>query len=103
MALPSHACRYRARRHLWLTLHEPLVCPNGHKLKHNAAILQHEAFVCQHAEPHQHGHCGARCYVLAMPGGLRFMAEVTVAEMLHMRDQSMGVSDVLAYLQGVAA
>lgn len=94
---------YRARRHLWLRSGEPLVCPNGHRLKHNAALLQHEAFVCQHQEPHQRGECNARCYVLAMPYGLRFVAEVTVAEMLEMRNACMDVEQVLAYLRGKAA
>jgi hypothetical protein len=88
---------------VWLRAGEPLVCPNGHRLRHNAAVLQHEAFICGHTQPGQRGECGARCYVLSMPGGLRFVAEVTVAEMLHMRDAHMGVPEVLAYLQGSAA
>lgn len=95
--------KYTSRRTLWLLPHEPLVCPNGHKLKHNAALLQHEAFICQHVEPHAQGQCGARCYILAMPHGLRFVAEVSSAEMLHMRDRHMGVEDVLSYLRGNAA
>ncbi len=94
---------YRARRHVWLAAGQPLVCPNGHKLRHNAALLQHEAFICGHVQPGQRGECGSRVYVLAMPGGLRFVAEVTVQEMLHMRDQHMSVEQVLAYLQGSAA
>lgn len=94
---------YRARRHLWLRAGEPLVCPNGHRLRHNAAVLQHEAFICQHVQPGQRGECGARAYLLQMPNGLRFVAEVTVAEMLQMRDRQMGVEEVLAYLGGAAA
>lgn len=80
-----------------------MVCPNGHKLKHNAALLQHEAFICQHVEPGQRGECGSRAYVLLFPGGLRFIAEVTPGEMVHMRDKAMGVEDVIAYLRGSAA
>lgn len=94
---------YRARRHLWLRAGEPLVCPNGHRLKHNAALLQHEAFVCQHQEPHTRGQCGARCYVMAMPGGRRFIAEVSAVEMMEMRDSGMGVDEILAYLQSHVA
>lgn len=90
---------YRARRHLWLVPGEPLVCPAGHKLKHNAAVLQQGAFICQHTEPHQRGECGLRVYVLQLPYGLRFVAEVTPAEMMHMRDEAMGVEEVIAYLR----
>lgn len=80
-----------------------MVCPNGHRLRHNAAILQHEAFICQHVPPGARGECGARAYVLMFPGGLRFMAEVTVSEMLWMRDHCPTVDAVLTYLQGKAA
>lgn len=95
--------KYTSRRTLWLLPHEPLVCPNGHKLKHNAALLQHEAFICQHQEPGQRGECGARAYIMAMPHGLRFVAEVNTEEMLWMRDHCPGVEDVLSYLRGNAA
>lgn len=90
---------FSARRHVWLRPGEPLCCPRGHKLKHNAAVLQHEAFICQHKGGRGESECNSRCYVLAMPGGLRFVAEVTVKEMLTMRDACMTVADVLNYLQ----
>lgn len=90
---------YNQRRHLWLRPGEALVCPNGHKLKHNAALIQHEAFICQHKAERGQGECGLRCYVLAMPGGLRFVAEVTSAEMIAMRDRCMSVEEVLGYLR----
>lgn len=95
--------KYHMRRHYWLMKGEPLICPNGHKLKHNAAILDHEALICQHQEPHQKGECGSRIYVLSMPRGIRFVAEVTVVEMLYMRDNCMAVDDVIAYLRGRSA
>jgi hypothetical protein len=66
-------------------------------------VLECGAFVCQHTEPHQKGQCGARCFVLQFPGGLRFVAEVTQEEMFVMRDAAMGVQDVIAYLRGNAA
>lgn len=95
---------YHSRRHAWLQPAEQLPCPKGpHKIKHNAALLQHGALICQHVEPGQRGECGARAYVLHCPGGLRFVAEVTVQEMLHMREKQMSVEQVLAYLQGSAA
>jgi hypothetical protein len=92
---------YRARRHLWLRPGEALVCPNGHRLKHNAAILGgQEAFVCQHKAERGGGECGARAYLMLIPGGLRFLAEVTPAEVIYMRDSHMSVEEVLAFLQG---
>lgn len=94
---------YGARRHLWLRPGEPLVCPNGHRLKHNSAILQHDALICQFTEHGMQGQCGARAYVLVMPGGLRFVAEVTSAEMLTMRDQAMSVGEAVTFLCGSAA
>lgn len=94
--------RYNARRHIWLKAGDPLICPSGHKLKHNAALLQHEAFICQHQEGKQ-ASCNLRCYVLAMPDGLRFVAEVTTDEMLTMRNRRMGVPEVLDFLCGRAA
>jgi hypothetical protein len=95
---------YRARRHVWLRAGEPLLCPSGHKLRHNVAVLGgQEAFICQHVEPGQRGECGKRVYLMQLPGGLRFVAEVTVAEMLHLREAHLGVEDTLAYLGGAAA
>lgn len=66
-------------------------------------MLQHEAFICQHVEPRQKGECGSRIYILQMPGGLRFLAEVTVAEMLYMKEKQMTVEEVLAFLGSAAA
>lgn len=95
---------YRARRHLWVRPGEFLVCPNGHRLRHNGTVLGgHEAFTCQYKAAPGAGECGAKAYVLLMPGGLRFLAEVTLNEMLHMRDSGMNVEQALAYLQGNAA
>jgi hypothetical protein len=94
---------YRARRHLWLRPGETLVCVNGHKVKHNVAILQHEAIICQHKASAGGSECGARSYVMMFPGGLRFVAEVTPAEMIYMRDQCMSVEQVVGFLQGNAA
>lgn len=90
--------------HLWLRAGEPLVCPKGHRLKHNAALLEHEAFVCQQGTggSAQQGQCGLRCYVLVLPGGLRFVAEVSPHEMMTMRDRRMNVEDVLTFLQSAA-
>lgn len=80
-----------------------MVCPHGHKLKHNAAILQQGAFICQHRASGSQGECGLRVYILQMPYGLKFVAEVTPAEMLAMRDKAMNVEQVLAFLRGAAA
>jgi hypothetical protein len=87
------------RWHVLLRPHEPLTCPRGHKLKHNAALLQHDVFICQHRAERGQGECGSRSYVLAMPGGYRYVAEVTPAEMLAMRDAQMDVDQVLAFLR----
>jgi hypothetical protein len=38
-----------------------------------------------------------------MPGGRRFVAEVTTAEMFWMRDNHLNVDEVLSYLRGQAA
>lgn len=103
MIRSSAIVTYTQRRHYWLRAGEPIVCPNGHKLKHNAAVLQHEAFICQHRPDRGGPECGARVYVLAMPNGLKFVAEVTVAEMLTMRDRHMSVDEVIAYLRGQSA
>ena len=100
---PPRGTPYTARRHTWLKAGEPLVCPNGHKLKHNAALMGHEIFVCQHQEPHQKGQCGARSYVMVMPGGRWYLCEVTPREMMLMRDSQMTADEVLAYLGGRAA
>lgn len=89
---------YQARRHLWLRRGDKLVCPNGHHLKHNAALLEHEAFICQFRDARGSGECGARCYVLAMPGGRIWVAEVTPAEMLAMRDRHLDADGVLRFL-----
>jgi hypothetical protein len=95
---------YRARRHLWLRAGEPLLCPSGHKIRHNVAVLGgQEAFICTHKAERGQGECNARVYLMLLPGGLRFVAEVTVAEMLHLREAQLGVEDTLAYLGASAA
>lgn len=107
---PEKYLLYRPRRHLWLKPHEPLVCPNGHKIKHpNTGLIEHEAFICSHREPgpanamggHQPaGECGLRVYVMQFPRGLKFVAEVTVEEMLYMKRNAMSVEEVIGYLRG---
>lgn len=104
---------YRPRRHLWLKPSEPLVCPNGHKIKHpNTGLIEHEAFICSHREPgptnamgghSPSGECGLRVYVMQFPRGLKFVAEVTVEEMLYMKRNAMSVEEVISYLRGQSA
>ena len=78
---------------------EPIVCPAGHKLRHNCALLQHEVFICQHRAARGQGECGRRVYVLLQPGGGKFVAEVSPAEMLAMRDGRMNPAQVEVFLK----
>lgn len=91
--------KYHARRHLWLKPHEEIVCPNGHSLKHNSGLMEHDSMICKHREPGQPGECGARVYVLIGRDGRKFVAEVTVPEMRHMQDKRMSLDEALDYLQ----
>lgn len=106
---------FSARPHIWLEPAEPLVCPRGHKLHTNAVTLDeslesHAAFTCQYKQPGtpspnfsagtraQFIECGAMVYVLRLPGGIRYVAEVTQAEMRLMLAQNMKLVQVLNFL-----
>lgn len=108
MPLRRDLPRFTGRPHLWLRPDEPLVCPNAieghaHRLRTNAALLQHDAFTCQHRTTSLAAECGATVYVIAFPGGLRYTAAVTVAELRAMRAKHMTVAEVLAYLGSALA
>lgn len=95
--------RFSNRPHLWLRPGQPLVCPNllngyPHKIRTNAALLQHDAFVCQFKSSEGRAECGATIYVLVFPGNLRYVARVNTSELRIMREKQWDVADVLSYL-----
>lgn len=88
---------YVTRPHLWLNPHEPLECPRGHRVHTNAALLSHDCFACQH-RINGSAECGARIAVVRLGDGWKYVAEVTVGEMRHMRALRMSQDEVLAFL-----
>lgn len=90
--------RFSQRPHLWLEKHERLECPRGHHLHHNAALIEDECFICTHIAARGGSQCGERIYVLSLPGGRRYLAHVTAAEFLQIRDAQMDVHEILRFL-----
>jgi len=43
----THLGRFIVRPHLWLASAEPWECPGGHRLATNAAVIEHDALICQ--------------------------------------------------------
>jgi hypothetical protein len=91
------------RPHLLLAPGAPLVCPRpctgrSHVLRHNAAILDHEALICQHRAASGAPPCGARVYVVQLGHGWRYMLEIAVREMLYLREHQLSQREALAYL-----
>lgn len=92
------AARYSRRPHLWIEKHERLECPRGHYLHHNVALIEDECFICMQKADRGGAPCGERVYVLSVPGGRRFLTQVTPAEFLRIRDEQMGVEQILRFL-----
>lgn len=90
--------RYIVRPHLWIEAHEPIECPRGHRVRTNASIMSHDSFVCQHRVPGSSTECGMRVFVIRWPDGRKYLAEVTPAEALHMRDRNMSPDQALTFL-----
>lgn len=115
---PRTLPRFTTRPHIWLRPDLPLVCPNHpltgqllkaediddpHRLRTNAALLQHEVFTCQFRHRADAPECGAIVFAIAWPGGWRYVATVTVPELRHMRASHMSADDALAYVGSARA
>lgn len=90
--------RFIVRPHLHLGPHEPIECPRGHRVRTNAALMSHDTFVCQERAERGGAECGMRVFVIRWPDGRKYLAEVTPAEALHMRDKNMAPDEALAFL-----
>lgn len=88
--------RFSTRPHLWLAPNEPLVCPSlafgkPHQLHTNQFALrdgEDDAFTCQFKFDQWDAQCGAVVYVLSMPGGIRFLAQVEFREVRALRGKN---------------
>lgn len=90
--------RYIVRPHLHLGPHEPLECPRGHRVRTNAGLMSHDTFICQHRTGAGNSECGMRVFVIRWPDGRKYLAEVTPAEAIYMRDQNMSPDEALSFL-----
>lgn len=87
------------RRRMWFVLRDqPLACPDGHRMREDTIVLEHAGIRCKHRPPPSGLECGAFVWVLLMPGGTRFVAEVTIDELRHMQTVSMSVEQSLLFL-----
>ena len=99
--------RFIVRPHLWLTADQPWECPAGHRLATNAAIPEHDALICQHRQG-THAECGLRVWVRKYPDGRKYVAQISVAAVQHLRAHIFTADEALTYLssapprQGVA-
>lgn len=90
--------RFIVRPHLHLGPHEPIECPRGHRVHTNAGIMSHDTFICQHRIKGTSSECGMRVFVIRWPDGRKYLAEVTPAEAIYMRDRNMSPDEALAFL-----
>ncbi len=97
------APRLIARPHMIIAPGAPVICPRlvggrGHAVRHNAAILGHEALICQYRAAAGEPECGTRVFVLQLGQGWRYVVEITVREMLHLREAQLTAPEILIYL-----
>lgn len=92
--------RFIIRAHLWLTALEPWECPGGHRLATNAAVIEHDALICQQRADRGAGECGKRVWVRKYPDGQKYVAEISVAEYQHLRQTPMTAEAVMVFLSG---
>jgi hypothetical protein len=90
--------RYVVRPHLFLQPHERILCPNGHVVRSNAGVIEHDTLICQERINKGAAECGLRVYVRRMPDGRHYVAQISPAEMVHMRNANMNADEALAYL-----
>lgn len=90
--------RFIVRAHLWLGPLEPWECPGGHRLATNAAVIEHEALICQQKAERGGGECGRRVWACKFADGRKYVAEISVAEYQHLREQVMNPHAVMAFL-----
>lgn len=101
---PPHHARSRVvggtrRWHTWIFSGEQLECPDGHRLTTNSMKVDHDTLICK--DRSGGSECGRRVYFINFKHGVFYLAEVTVAEGLHMRDVCEDREAVLRYLRGI--
>jgi hypothetical protein len=90
--------RFIVRPHLHLAPHDRIECPRGHTIRTNAGGMSHDTYVCQERTERGGGECGLRVYVIRWPDGRKYVAEVTPAEAIYMRDQHFTAAQALDFL-----
>lgn len=92
------------RRRIWIIARDqPLRCPELHRIREDAIVLEHTGIRCkaklQASDAGRPGQeCGALLYVVPLLRDRRLVAEVTLDELRHIEAQGMEASQALAFL-----
>lgn len=82
----------------------PLLCPHNHYVKHRVDCWGEYGFVCEGDTRRRLRHerrgegCGARLWLISLPGNVYMLIEVTLREVETMRAERMQRWQQLAYL-----